>query len=233
MIKDITPDYLLFDIKKIYDAWIILFTSKILSMPFICYQDYQGEDKNLLSWRSKEDYIKWWGQPPEDESYRDDGFYTRELTWLSKWCNPSVVVEIGTGHGMGSFLLDRLNSLAEIYTVDIAEYADLPNKKVEIGFFAKRNKCQIYYLKEKPDIKANFVFIDGDHSERAVWEDSLWAWDHVDKTKRWVIIWHDARQNNEEFRGLLKALNRFSAHIRKKIYKFPDSSTVWMYSEGE
>ena len=134
---------------------------------------------------------------------------------------------------MGTFLLDRLNPQAKIYTIDIADHAYMPSdKKVEIGFFSKLNQCDILYFKVKPIVSANLIFIDGDHSENAVWEDSLWAWKHINQSKRWTIIWHDARQGNEEFRGLLMALNRFSDYTRKKIYKFSDSSTVWMTGEA-
>ena len=231
MIKLITPEQLPLDMKRWHDKWQEYFKANTELMPFIPYTAYQGEDKNLLSWRSKEDYIRWWGQPPGNEPYRDDGFYTRELTWLSKWCEPSQIVEIGTDKGMGTFLLDKLNENAEIYTVDIQDYVSLPSdKKVEIGFFSKLNQCQVYYMREKPEIRPNLVFIDGDHSEAAVWEDSIWAWQHINRLYRWAIIWHDFRQDGKHD-GLLRAVNRFSNYARKKIYKFADSSTVWMTGE--
>ena len=233
MIKEITTEQLNPSQKLQYDLWLPKFRYNIWGLPFEPYIDYQGEDKNILSWQSKEAYIKWWGQPPGNEPYRDDGFYTRELTWLSEWCQPSIVIEIGTDKGMGTFLLDRLNSPAEIYTIDTAEHAYMPpDKQVEIGFFSKLNQCQVYYMKEKPDVRPNFIFIDGDHSENAVWEDSLWAWNHIDKTRRWVIVWHDFRQDGKHD-GLLRAVNRFSDYSRRKIYKFIDSSTVWMTGENE
>lgn len=234
MIKEIISERLSPDMKQAYDNWLDYFTSCIEQLPFVPFKEYQGEDKNLLSWRYKDDYIRWWGQPPDNEPYRDDGFYTRELTWLSGWCKPSIVVEIGTDKGMGTFLLDRLNPYAVIYTVDIADHSYLPpDKQVEIGFFSKLNECQVYYVKEKPKIIPNLVFIDGDHSEAAVWEDSLWAWKHIDRTRKWAIIWHDARQGKEEFIGLLRSIHRFSDHIRRKVYKFADSSTVWLTGEPE
>ena len=234
MIKEITPAQLSIDQKNAYDNWHGNFVSKIKNQSFIPFIDYKGEDKNLLSWRSQDDYIIWWAQSPGSEPYRDNGFYTRELTWLSQWCDPRIVVEIGTDKGMGTILLDRLNYPAETYTVDIAEHAYMPpDRQVEIGFFSKLNECQVYYLKVKPEVKANLIFIDGDHSESAVWEDSLWAWNHIDKSKRWAVIWHDARQGNEEFGGLLRAIHRFSDMTRKRIYKFADSSTVFMTGEPE
>lgn len=234
MIKEITLDQLSVDMKHAYDNWYDYFISCIEKSSFIPFTDYKGEDKNILSFQSPEKYINWWRQPPGNEPYRDDGFYTRELTWLSEWCNPSIVVEIGTDKGMGTFLLDRLNPHAEIYTVDIADHAYMPSdRQVEIGYFSKLNECQVYYMKEKPEVRANLIFIDGDHSEASVWEDSLWAWKHIDKTKRWGIVWHDARQGNEEFLGLIKSIHRFSDHIRRKVYKFADSSTVWITGEPE
>ena len=236
MIKEITSEQLSPDMKKAQDNWHDDFVHRIINHPFIPFMDFQGEDKNTLSWQSKKEYIKWYGQPPGklNEPYRDDCFYTRELTWLSEWCKPNTVVEIGTDKGAGTFLLDRLNPNAEIYTVDIADHAYMPgDQRVEIGFFSKLNQCQVYYVKEKPDVMANLIFIDGDHSENAVWEDSLWAWKHIDRTRKWCIVWHDARQGSEEFTGLLKAIHRFSDHIRRKVYKFADSSTVWMTGEPE
>lgn len=236
MIKEITPAQLSSDMKQAYDNWLDYFTSYINQSSFIPFKEFQGEDKNILSWQSKEDYIKWLGQPPGyvGEPYRDDCFYTRELTWLSDWCQPSIVVEIGTDKGMGTFLLDRLNPEAKIYTIDIVDYAYMPpDNIVEIGLFSKLNQCDILYFKVKPIVSANLIFIDGDHSEDAVWEDSLWAWKHIDKSKRWAIIWHDARQGSEEFTGLLRAIHKFSDYTRNKIYKFADSSTVWMTREPE
>lgn len=236
MKEEITSDQLLPDRKKAYDNWLNYFTSCVQETPFVPFTDFEGEDKNILSWRSKENYIEWWAQPPGiiNQPYRDDCFYTRELTWLSEWCKPEIVIEIGTDKGMGTFLLDRLNPQAEIYTVDIADHAYMPgDQQVEIGFFSKLNQCQVYYVKEKPDICPNLIFVDGDHSETAVWEDSLWAWEHVNKLKRWAIVWHDARQDSEEFMGLLRSINKFSDHIGKSIYKFADSSTVWLTGEPE
>ena len=231
MIKLITQDELPIDMLKVFNYWHGHFSECMEKSLFNPYLEYQGEDRNLISWRSKEDYIRWWGQPPGNEPYRDDGFYTRELTWLSKWCKPNIVVEIGTDKGMGTFLLDRLAPHAEIYTIDIAEYASLlPDKQVEIGFFSKLNNCIVYYRKEKPNINPNLIFIDGDHSETAVWEDSIWAWQHINRFYRWAIIWHDFRQDGKHD-GLLRAVNRFSNYARKKIYKFADSSTVWMSAE--
>lgn len=234
MIKEIPSEQLSPDMKHAYDNWNTYFTSCIQEAPFIPFADFEGEDKNILSFQSPEKYINWWGQPPGNAPYRDDGFYTRELTWLSEWCKPSIVVEIGTDKGMGTFLLDRLNPHAEIYTVDIADHAYMPgDQQVEIGFFSKLNQCQVYYVKDKPEVKANLIFIDGDHSGASVWEDSIWAWNHVDKTRRWAIIWHDARHGSEEFVGLLSAIHMFSDMAIKRIYKFADSSTVWMTGEPE
>lgn len=234
MIKIITSEQLLPDMKLIYDNWRNQFFARACQgEAWNPFTDYKGEDKNILSWQSREKYIEWWGQPPGNEPYRDDGFYTRELTWLSEWCHSSIVVEIGTDKGMGTFLLYRLNPYAEIYTVDIADHAYMPdNKQVDIGFFSKRNQCQVYYRKDKPDVKANLIFIDGDHSESAVWEDSLWAWNHIDKSKRWAIIWHDFR-NDGKHDGLISSVKEFSDYAQKNIYKFADSSTVWMMGEPE
>lgn len=234
MIKEIIPSELPIEMRLNFDNWHNDFVHRINNKTFIPFPDFSGEDKNILAWRSKMDYINWFGQPPVNEPYKGDADYTRELTWLSQWCNPEIVVEIGTDKGAGTFLFDRLNPESEIYTIDIANHAYIPdNNQVEIGFFSKLNNCTVYYRKEKPEVKANFIFIDGDHSENAVWEDSLWAWEHIDKARRWVIVWHDAREGDEQFIGLLKSIHRFSDFTRKKVYRFSDSCTVWMTGELE
>ena len=110
MIKEITPDQVSPDMKKAFDNWLAYFTESINAMGFNPFKGYQGEDKNLLAWRSKEEFISWYGQPPGSEPYRDDGFYVRELTWLSLWCHPKRVLEIGTDKDHVHFLVQSLPS---------------------------------------------------------------------------------------------------------------------------
>ena len=234
MIKEITPEQLPPEMKKAYDNWLSYFTESVNTLFFKPYTDYQGEDKNIMAWRSKADFISWYGQPPGSEPYRDNGFYVRELTWLSMWCNPKIVVEMGTDKGIGTFLLSRLNPQATIHTVDNKSEVLMPgDRKVETGLFAKENDFNIKFHTGESDqldiADVDLCFIDGDHSKHGVWQDSLRAWANRSKGD-WAIIWHDYREG-EDFTGLKIAINRFTDLVRKKVYKFTDSSTVWMVSD--
>ena len=61
----IIPEQLPLDMKKIYYNWLARFFSRACQGEvFNPYLDYQGEDKNILSWQSSEKYIKLLGQPP-------------------------------------------------------------------------------------------------------------------------------------------------------------------------
>ena len=236
MINEITPDQLPDDMKAAFDEWHTYFVESVNALSFKPYTGYSGEDKNLLAWRSKEEFIAWYGQPPGNEPYRDNGFYTRELSWLSLWCNPKIVLEIGTDKGIGTFLLSRLDSQALIHTLDIKPTVKMPDDSdIETGYFAKENQFNIIFEQmDSKDYKladVDLCFIDGDHSKEAVWNDSLAAWWNRHKARRWVIVWHDYR-DGEEFRGLKTSIHRFSQTVaRKPVFKLTDSATVWMTNE--
>ena len=194
---------------------------------------WTGEDKNMKAFNSKEEYIEWFCfHPSVPEPYRDDGFYVRELTMLSEYIHPSVVVELGTSVGMGTILLSNLNPEAKLYSVDIADTTFIPgNKIVPIGYLSKMNGIDCEYVHGKsyefePEEEVDFCFIDGDHLEEGVWKDSLWSWKH--KSDDFVIVWHDFRIGHPEFQGLIRSITRFSAYVGKDVYKLKDSSTVWM-----
>lgn len=236
MIKEIEPRDLPSNSMKIaYMYWKNHFKNAIETKNFVPYLDYQGEDKNMNALKSKEAFIEWFAQPPGDEPYRDDGFYVRELSWLSKWCNPKKVVEFGTDKGLGTFILSRLNPQASVDTTDIRHKVPMPDNSEKLaGFFAAQCSNVFQYngdssLLEFKDV--DFCFIDGDHSQDAVWEDSLRAWGNRNKNGRWVIVWHDYREGHG-FTGLKMAINRFSDLVRMRVYKFKDSSTVWMTSDA-
>lgn len=237
MIKELSPHQLPEDQKKAYDNWLSYFTDSINALSFKPYIDFKGEDKNILAWQSKEAFISWYGQSPgiEAQPYRDNGFYVRELTWLSMWCSPKTVVEMGTDKGIGTFLLSRLNPQATIHTVDNKPEVFMPGDlKVETGLFAKQNDFNMsFHIGQSDQLTIEDVdlcFIDGDHSKHSVWQDSLRAWANRPKQGRWVMIWHDYR-DGEDFVGLKIAINRFSDVVRKKVYKLMDSTTVWMTND--
>lgn len=238
MVKEIDPDRLPPDQKKAFDNWHAFFSAAVASGPFSPYDDFQGEDKNILALRSLPEFLSWYGQPPGpiQHPYRDECFYTRELSWLSAWCSPEVVVEFGTDKGVGTFILSRLNPKATVYTVDISDSSRLPDgSKAECGLFAKRNHQNIVFVRQDSkhyrSTSVDLCFIDGDHSEEGVWEDSVRAWMNRSGEKRWAIIWHDYREA-DEMRGLKRSIHKFSDLVRKHVYKFKDSATVWMTSEG-
>jgi len=221
--------------KKAYNGWLPYFKESVNALSFNPYTEYEGEDKNLLAWRSKEDFISWYGQPPGSDTYRDDGFYVRELSWLSMWCKPKTVVEFGTDKGIGTFILSRLNPQAAICTIENRSKVLMPDdSRVEPGFLAKNNELNIiFYQKDSKDFScydAGICFIDGDHSREAVYNDSLRAWKNRRNYSRWVIVWHDYREG-QVFMELKIAINRFANLVQKQVYKFKDSSTVWMTNE--
>lgn len=237
MVKEITPDQLPPDQKKAFDNWLGYFRNTVDSQPFYP-ADFQGEDKNMLALRSKEEFISWYGQPPGkvQEPYRDECFYTRELTWLSSWCQPEKVVEFGTDKGIGTLILSLLNPSARIHTIDNRPKIPMPpnDGRVEPGIFARKRKNAQFWMGDSKhfqmDGMVGLCFIDGDHSQEGVWNDSLRAWSNRNMGGRWAIIWHDYRET-DEMRGLKMAINRFSDLVRKRVYKFSDSATVWITSE--
>lgn len=225
MIKQITPAQLNDEMKSCYEGWLEYFKKAVDSQPFVPYTDFQGEDKNMLALRSKENFISWFGQPPglPQQPYRDECFYARELTWLSMWCQPKTVVEFGTNKGISSLILASLNAQATVHSVDIRDEVPM----------AKHCPNIIFYHEDSKNFKmdeVNLCFVDGDHSKDAVWNDSLRAWANRPQEGRWVIIWHDY-MDSEEMRGLKMAIHRFSGLVRKVVYKFEDSATVWMTNE--
>lgn len=232
MVEEINPDRLPPDQKKAFDGWLDSFKEAFSSKPFYPYL-FDREDKNLTAFGSKEAFISWYGQPPGNEPYRDDGFYPRELTWLSMWCRPKKIVEFGTDKGIGSLMLSRLNPDAIIHTIDIMQEVPMPGDgHVETGFFARSCENVHFCTGNSKNFEMDGVdlcFIDGDHSADGVWGDSVRAWMNRSAGERWAIIWHDYR-NHHDMAGLKAAIWRFSNLVRKKVYKFADSSTVFMTS---
>ena len=105
--------------------------------------------------------------------------------------------------------------------------------RVDAGFFARGCKNVDFWLADSRRFEADgvdFCFIDGDHSQEGVWYDSLRAWQNRTRDGRWVIAWHDYR-DTEEMAGLRAAIHNFSVFVRKRVYRFADSSTVFMLSE--
>lgn len=199
--------------------------------------DWIGEDKNLGAFNSLEKYIEWFSYfPKESEPYRDNGFYSREFTFLLSVIKPEVIVELGTDKGMGTFMISKLcPDYKKFYSVDNRHKVSIPGDIwVESGYIAKKNLLNVEYIvgsswETKINKRFNFCFIDANHNEEEVYKDSVWAWNNRDKNK-WLIVWHDYRVGNPEFEGLIRSVNRFSDEVGINVYKLKDSSVVWAYN---
>lgn len=208
-------------------SWKSFLSDSILSKPFIGIS-CNCEDKNILALKSKEDYVKWFCQNPgkDGEPYRDKQFYSRELTILSNLFKPKNILEIGTDKGLGTFMLSRLNPEAEVTTIDPSSYAYTPdNNKVEIGWFAKLNNIDANYIQgesqdQEPDFfkEFDFVFVDGDHSYLAVYNDLK----NTSNSK--IRIVHDYQEVGTK-QAIKKYMSESTGHV---FFKNEDSNTIWI-----
>src|SRR4051812_16302905 len=138
---------------------------RLLEAKFIPYS-WDEEDKNIGAFRSREEFIEWYCQPPGvvNQPYRDRAFYTRELAALSRLVQPRTVVEFGTSLGIGTCLLRWLNPTAHLTTVDVNSVTYMPgDRKVEIGHLAKHQGFECNYVlgpsydHEAPDTDLCFI----------------------------------------------------------------------------
>ncbi len=199
--------------------------------PFVPYP-WDGEDRNLAAFRSREELIEWYCQPPgiDGQPYRDRGFYTRELAMLSRTVQPRTIVEFGTSLGIGTCLLRWLNPSARIVTVDINKETFLPGDlRVPMGHLAKYQgiECEYVfgvswgYFQDCVDL----CFIDADHSYKSVIYDSENAWLNKSNDHPWAIAWHDY---NHKHPGVMKAVGDFCEEVGIALQSRGDSDTVWV-----
>lgn len=218
MIRKISKEQLPEEMKPFFEVWKELFLKWMGKFNFVPFL-FDGEDKNLKALGDKSDFLEWYCFHPEfPEPYRDYGFYVRELTYLSKFMDPKVIVELGTNRGIGTYILQGLNPYSKLYTVDI---------KSDSGHFSKSNDVPCTYItglswETRLPEKFNFCFIDADHSEEAVLKDSEWAWNN--KANDFMIVWHDV--NNSE---VIKGINRFCEIHNIDVLSLGDSHTAWFY----
>jgi hypothetical protein len=200
--------------------------------PFTPYP-WDGEDRNIGAFRSREELIAWYCQPPgtDGQPYRDRAFYTRDLAMLSQAIQPRVVVEFGTCQGIGTCLLHWLNPNAHLLTVDINTETFMPgDRRVPIGHLAKWQKIKCCYVNctscefDRPDV--DLCFIDADHDYGPVARDSVRAWLNRSTDHPWAIAWHD---HNERHPGVMRAVAEFCAAIEVELQSRPDSDTVWVW----
>jgi hypothetical protein len=192
-----------------------------------------GEDKNIGAFRSKQELIAWYCQPPgaENQPYRDRAFYTRELAMLSRIIKPKTVVEFGTCQGIGTCLLSWLNPKAWLATVDVNAETFLPGDiRAPMGTLAKRQKIVCHYETklswEYQTSNVDLCFIDADHSYEAVAKDSETAWLNRSQHGPWAIAWHDY---NERHLGVVRAVGEFYRLHGLELQSRPDSDTVWVW----
>lgn len=205
--------------------------------PLVSYP-FAGEDRNLRAFRSRQELVEWYSQPPgkRGESYRDRAFYCRELAMLSMLVKPKTIVEFGTSLGIGTCLLHWLNPNAKLVTVDVNDEAYLPEDiKVTIGYLSKHQLIPCEYIRMpswdyEATGKVDLCFIDADHSHEAVARDSLRAWENKSSRGQWAIAWHDY---NEQHPGVMDAVNNFCNCMGIKLQSRGDSDTVWIIGGEE
>lgn len=209
--------------------WLTYFRERVEAFDFHPW-GFDGEDKNLRAFRSKEAFVNWYAQEPGPVAhpYRDEAFYTRELTVVSMLVQPKRIVEFGTRFGISTLLLRILNPQAELFTVDNAASATLPNNEVVcIGHLAKMqgvNAKFVYgnsYEFSAKDV--DLCFIDADHCN-GVSSDQLRAWDNRNKD-RGAIVWHDY---NERHPAVVHSVHKFCEDTGLELRRLPDSATVWV-----
>lgn len=203
--------------------------------PFVPHS-WDGEDRNIGAFRSKEELVAWYCQPPgiDGQPYRDRGFYTRELAMLSRLVQPRCVVEFGTCQGIGTCLLRWLNPTARLVTVDLdGAETFLPDRRpVPVGYLSKWNGVECEYVSGYSwDYHCDGVglcFIDADHSYASVLKDSVTAWCNRAQPN-WAIAWHD---HNNRHPGVVDAVNKFCTDMSQKLCRRLDSDTVWIMGEA-
>lgn len=217
------------DLKYLHDR-----LSQISFTPY----PWVGEDRNLGAFRSKEELIEWYCQPPgiENQPYRDRAFYCRELAMLSRIVQPNNIVEFGTSLGIGTCLLRWLNPLADLTTVDITEQTFMPGDlRVETGYLAKLQRFQCRYVqgdswKYISERGVDLCFIDADHSYEPVLKDSYRAWNNRNPFGQWAIVWHDY---NSRHPGVIQAVTEFCNDNKLSLQSRLDSDTVWVIGTKE
>ena len=194
--------------------------------------EWNEEDRNVGAFRSKEELIAWYCQPPGvvNQPYRDRAFYTRELARLSRMIRPWTIVEFGTSLGIGTCLLHWCNPKARLVTVDIATETFLPgDRRVPMGHLAKHQGIPCEYVTmpswEYQQAGVDLCFIDADHTYEPVSKDSEQAWKNRSTDHSWAIVWHDY---NDRHLGVVAAVDEFCTRKSVSLRSREDSDTVWI-----
>jgi predicted O-methyltransferase YrrM len=150
-------------------------------------------------------------------SYYLNGNETSLLVALIKSVHPKVVLEFGTNRGMTARrILDNVPTIERYIGIDVAsdhvptlkcQRTEVPS---EAGSFAAGDPRFYLLLRESQQLTldelepADAAFIDGDHSEQGVFEDTIIAAALV--RRGGIICWHDY-QNAAV--GVTAVLDRF------------------------
>jgi hypothetical protein len=237
MVHIITKGQLPKPMQPFFLDWENIFKEKMRNLSLVPL-NWEGPDLNMEAFNSASDYINWFCcHPVIPEPCRDHSFYVRDLTMLTAFIKPSLIVEFGTSVGFGSFLLSKLNPKATLITVDNEEETDFPDHVMRpMGFLLTMNgiKCtRIHGASWETELTKDFdfCFIDADHSYESVLKDSWWAWEHKN-AKKYAIVWHDYNPKDVSVVGVVQAVNEFSGITGVDVYRLEDSHTAWCYKRS-
>ena len=136
--------------------------------------------------------------------------YGQLLFRLIKYFKPKTILELGTSLGIGTLYLSKANTDVDTYTIEgcpetfnIAKNNFLANK-LKINIFNGRFKIVLKQL--LPRIKPDFIFIDGNHQQKAVLEyfntllpychnDTVIIFDDISWSKDMRNAWNIIKQN--------------------------------------
>ena len=210
-------------------TWQEYFLTRLEQFDFKPWPFY-GDDKNLLAFGSKEEFASWYCQPPGQvgEPYRDESFYPREFTNLSRLVCPKKIVEFGTSLGIGTLILRILNPDAELITVDNRTMQYIPgNIEVVTGLLAIHEGIKASFVHGKSwefaTANVELCFIDADHSYEGVAADNERAWKNRNP-ERGAIFWHD---HNNRHLGVMRAVKEFVERHQLTLKATSDSAIVW------
>ena len=146
----------------------------------------------------------------------------RLLFRLIKYFKPQTILELGTSFGIGTLYMSKANNHAETYTIEgCPEIFNIAKKNL----LTKSSRIYIYNGRFKtvlkqilPNIKPDFIFIDGNHQKKAVLEylNTLLPYCHNDT----VIIFDDISWSKDMYNAW---------NIIKKNPKVTTSIDIFQY----
>jgi hypothetical protein len=159
--------------------WQIFFLEQLDKKPFVPSEILPDPSPEVKAYLSKEAYTK-------HCCYSEAA---RTLSILSMNYKPKRITEMGTGWGLRTVVLARLNPEAIVYSIELAKEmgGSLP------GLIAK-HLSNVQFVKgdskewDIPDIE--LCFIDADHSTESVFADSRRAFSNRN-VDNWCIVWDD------------------------------------------